>query len=315
MPHKKAIAHYPQSMQVFIISLHNRLKSGKNALIAVVGQTGNGKSWATISIMIGLDLYRFGKQRPAQYYVDHCVFKAKDFMAGLNDKNIKKKVSWNWDEAGVDAGTAEHATIKNKIIGWLAQTFRNMQQIVFFTIPTLGMLTPQVRKLIHYYVEAVYVDKKKKLCIMKPLKMQYNTRMDKIYYHNLTYTFPNGNYSEIDFMGVPLADKEVLDLYEEKKWQFTRELNIRIQMKLEALEAKETQSPYDKLTDLQKEIYDLMSEEDVITQTDITERTGRNSGVISDSIKLMRKKGIDMGKITRKSRFSSPSTLFAPHPT
>lgn len=315
MPHPTAIEHYPKSMQVFVKSIHNRIESGKNALIAVVGPTGNGKSWSTITIMVALDLYRYGKMRKAQYYVDHCIFRATDFMIGLNDKNIKKKVNWNWDEAGVDAGTAEHATVKNKAIGWLAQTFRNMQQVVFFTIPTLGMLTPQVRKLIHYYLEAISVDKKRNVCIMKPLKMQYNTRMDKIYYHNLNYSLGDGGFEEVEFMGVPLAQEEILDLYEKKKWGFTRHLNLELQIMLENIEAKKTETPLDKCTDLQREIYRLMTEENVLTQTDLVERIGTSPAVISQNIGYMRRKGLDMSKIHRKIGIFKDVSLKVPQPT
>ena len=150
MPHPESIAHYPKSTQVFIKKIHNRIESGKNALIAVVGGTGTGKSWSTLNLMVGLDLYRFGKMKEAQWYLDHCIFRAKDLLKGLNDPKLKKKTTWIWDEAGVDAGSQEHMSTKNKVIGWMAQTFRNLQQVVFFTLPTLGMLTYQVRKLLHY---------------------------------------------------------------------------------------------------------------------------------------------------------------------
>ena len=314
MKYPEAISHYPKSMQVFVKSLHNRIESGKNALIAVVGPTGSGKSWSTISIMVAMDLYRHGKMKEPQYYIDHCVFMAKDFMAGLNNPNIKKKTNWNWDEAGVDAGTAEHATIKNKVIGWLAQTFRNMQQVVFFTVPTLGMLTPQVRKLIHYYLEAINVDKKKKICVMKPLKMQYNTRMDKIYYHNLNYSLGDGDFSEIEFMGVPLASKEILDLYEKKKWVFTRNLNLEIQMLLENIEAKKKETPLDKCTDFQKEIYRLMTEENIVIQKDLADRLNSSSGVISHNVSYMKRKGVDMSKIIRKTVFPAQFATLTPQP-
>ncbi|KKL58036.1 hypothetical protein LCGC14_2229400 [marine sediment metagenome] len=311
MPHAEAIAHYPKSTQVFIKKIHNRIESGKNALIAVVGGTGSGKSWSTLNLMVGLDLYRFGKMKEAQWYIDHCIFRAKDLLKGLNDPKLKKKTTWIWDEAGVDAGSQEHMSTKNKVIGWMAQTFRNLQQVVFFTLPTLGMLTSQVRKLLHYYLEAHYVDSNKQMCVMKPLQMQYNTRMDKIYYHNLKFTTRDGFLEQVQLMGVPKAPQDLIDGYEELKSKFTSDLNLQLQQMLEKMEKKDEFNPYDRYTDYQKEIHKAVKEEGKTNVTDIANFLGRDTKSVSLNLMFMKKKGGIYQEITRKNSFRAltpPST-------
>jgi len=300
MPHPEAIAHFPKSMQMFIKRIHNRIDSGKNCLVAVVGPTGSGKSFSTLTIMVGLDLYRYGKIKPIEWYMAHCIFRASDLMKGLNDPNLEKKAIWMWDEAGVDAGTAEHATVKNKVIGWLAQTFRNLQQVVFFTLPTLGMLTPQVRKLLHIYLESLSVDKSRNMCIMKPLEIQYNIRMDKIYYHNLKVLTQDGYMEEIDIMGVPKAPDQLIDEYEKKKSLFTQDLNLQIQGMLEVIERKAKNDPVDRYTDLQKAIHEAIVKHNVVTITEIAEFCHSNPPLVSQNLNYMRNKGGNYPQITRK---------------
>lgn len=239
MAYPKAIAHYPKSMQVVIKTIYNRIESGKNALIPVVGGTGSGKSLSTLSLMIGLYLYRNGEMPPVEYIIQRTIFRAGDLLRGLNandGKNLTRGDAWDWDEAGIDAGHKSHASIKNRVVGFLAQTFRNLQQVVFFTVPTISFIDASVRKLFHFYLETQFIDKNEKLCVIKPLLLQYNTRMDKTYYHKITYPSESGGYEEIELMGVPLPPKEYVDAYEKKKNAFTKDLNLQIQAQLSKLE-------------------------------------------------------------------------------
>jgi len=308
-----AIKHFPFATQIFIRKIYNRIEKGKNCLIVVVGATGSGKSWATINLMLGLELYRYGKLKDWKYYLDHCVFKAKDLMEGLNDPKLKKKTVWVWDEAGIDAGSQEHATVKNKVIGWLTQTFRNLQQVVFFTLPSQSMLTYQVRKLLHYYLEAEQINAKKKYCVVKPLEIQYNTRMDKIYYHNVIYT-TNRGMLEIDRMAVPLAPKSMLDIYEEKKSQFTQDLNQQIQAMLEKVERKENPNSVDMAWG-HKQIY-VLWHCGITRQVDMKELLPQTPQGIGQILKTMDKKNpvwrIEPN-LLEKSTFESIKRDLSPH--
>lgn len=240
MAYPEAIAHFPESFQLFIKAIHRRIEGGKNALIPIVGQTGAGKSLAALQCLRALYMYRHGKEPTNEEVIDHTIFKAKDFMAKMNNPKLKKKEVWLWDEAGVDVGHKDHASMKNRIIGWLAQTFRNLQQIVFFTVPSISFLDASVRKLLHYYIEVVTIHKNNKMTIAKPLEMQYNIRQDKIYYHNLRTRAKDGNVLEVDLIGIPKIDKELENQYDVVKNHFTIDLNILIQAKLEQMEGKDS---------------------------------------------------------------------------
>ena len=305
----EAIAHYPQSLQIFLRKIVNRIDKGKNALAVFVGETGSGKSLSSVQLILAINLYMHGKEPENEETMSQVFFKAKPFVVKMRElskilkdqgkKKIKTKV-WVWDEAGVEVSHKAHASIKNRVINWLAQTFRNLGQIVIFTVPSLSFIDSNVRKLLHIYLEAVSIDIKKKMCIVKPLEMQYNVRMDKIYYHYFKYP-TNDGMIEIDFMGVPKVSDELEDLYEQKKNEFTDNLNKQIIEILDKLDADEStsESVYDKLTDRQRNIFDLIVRG--ITKTgDIAKEMNIRPSAVSENLGFMRNKGVNTAKMRRK---------------
>lgn len=298
MVHPESIKHYPESMQIFIKIIHNRIESGKNCLIPFTGATGSGKSLSTISLMIGLYLYRHGKMPSVEYITHHVKFKSLEIMKSFNDENLTKKETWSWDEAGVDAGHKTHSTVSNRVIGWLIQTFRNLQQVVFFTVPSINFLDATIRKMLHISVETRTIDKSKKMCICKPLMLQYNARQDEIYYHNITYPRKDGFFDVIDLMGIPLPPKEYVNAYETEKNKFTKNLNQEIQASLQKLE--DNKKPI--FTQIQQAVLDLMNQG--ITKTgEIAIKLGTKPSNVSQTILQLRKKGIKIEDIRKQGGF------------
>ncbi len=229
MPYPDAIKDYPKSLQLIIKKFYNRIfLKNKNALVIVVGHTGSGKSYSILEFLVAWYLYLYGKEMPDEFIINHFKFRGVDFMDEMTKDNLPTGDAWCWDEAGIDAGNQDYSSYKNKAISWYAQTCRNQHQLVFFTLPTLGMLTPQVRKLLHYYFEAVAINYQKEMGIIKPLEMQYNTRADKIYYHRLSYPSSDGYVDEIELANIPKPSESLCKLYEVKKTKFTKQLNREI---------------------------------------------------------------------------------------
>jgi len=293
------IEYLPRSLQIFIRILDNRINAGKNVLAIVVGQTGSGKSLSTVMIMIGLYLYQHGKMPTPEYITEHCIFKARDLLKKFNDRNLKPGVAWNWDEAGVDISHKTHASLQNRVIGWLAQTFRHQRQIVFFTVPTVSFIDASVRKLLHFQLETKFIDKSKKLCKIKPLHYQYNLRLDKIYYHNIKYPRKDGLIDIIDLMNVPLPPKEFVVAYETKKECFTKDLNIYLQQMLENQDDKNKP----RLTERQKKILELL-QQGVLSTTKIAEKLEMYVQDVSTNFRYMRNKGINVDYFLKNRPFS-----------
>jgi len=246
--------------------------------------------------MRGLFIYRYGKEPTDEEIIEHTVFKAKDFMSKMNNPNLKKKEVWLWDEAGIDVGHKDHASIKNRIIGWLAQTFRNLQQIVFFTVPSISFLDASVRKLLHYYIEIVTIHKKNKMTIAKPLEMQYNIRQDKIYYHNLRTRNNNNEILEVDLIGIPKITNQLEKQYDTVKNEFTVDLNLLIQEKLNQMDAKENHT----LNEQDNERVEYIKNNPGKLMKEYAEYFGIHQSRMSDLKKKCLKKGILLEKYLKK---------------
>ena len=308
----EAIKEFPRSMQIVIKRVVNRVDGGKNALICWVGQTGSGKSLSALQFMRGIHMYMHGKPPEDQLMVDHTFFKAKPFVEqmqkisqGLVDGADRNTMAWIWDEAGIEAGHKEFMSVRNKIIGWLVQTFRNLRQIVIFTTPTLSFIDASVRKMMHFYFESVSIDKDKKICIVKPLIMQYNTRMDKIYYHNFTYPNKDGFMVEVDVIGVPKITNELEIKYETEKNKFTNTLNAGILATLNKMDAKDLKDSMGvvevvKWTVRQEEIARLMIEEGIISPSEIGRRMELSPTTISQNQQWMSRKDKNIANLLRK---------------
>ncbi len=294
----EAIKQFPESMQIVIKRMVHRVYSGRNVLAIFVGQTGSSKSLSTIQIYRGCYLYMHGREPNEEKIISHIFFKAKPFveaMQKLSEKlNETQKTTpdlWVWDEVGAGASNRQWQSVNNQVISWLIQTFRNLQQIVFFTVPSISFIDVQIRKLLHYYFETITIDRKMKIAYIKPLVMQYNTRMDKIYYHNFSYTEQDGEIIEVDTMAVPKISDNLERLYEEKKNKFTYDLNTQILAQLNKIEAK-TNNTYN-LTPRQQEIVELINKGITSTQ-EIGVQLGLPATTISTNLSYISKKGLDI---------------------
>jgi len=279
---------FPKPTRVIIKKLANRIfRYNQNALVLVVGETGSGKSYSTLALIYGIYLYTHGYAPSDDEMLEHVKWRAIDFMKSMrNTEKLTKGDAWCWDEAGIDAGNQEWASLKNKIISWYAQTCRNQNQIVFFTVPTLSMITPQVRKLLHFYIEAVGVNNNLKMGVLKPLRMQYNTRMDKIYYHRVKRKTKDGYVAEIRLVGVPYLHQSLYDAYERGKKEFTISLNEEIGQILQLIEDKKRKTLNVSMRPNHEQIYVLYHTYNT-SSVAIAPKLNKASSTISQTMNVM----------------------------
>ncbi len=302
------IEHLPLGFKILIYIFVDRLYSGKNCLVSMVGATGSGKSLSSVCILYWCYVYMHGEPPDLEYMKSHWFFKAQGFLKKMNDPELTKGELNLWDEMGISASHKSHQSVQNKAISWLVQSFRNLEQLVIFTVPTTSFIDKSVRNLLHFQLETRKIFKRKKICIIKPLELQYNLRMDKMYYHNLHYYIKNesGFINEVNVVGIPLPPKKFVNAYEELARQFKTELNIRIQQMIQKADLVEqvkvltdNDAALERCTEKQRAIYYAM-EDGIISQRDLCNHFGIVQSTVSSQICAMKRKGVNFDKFTKK---------------
>lgn len=294
----ESIKYLSESTQIVIKTISNRVDSGKNALGIFVGGTGTGKSFDLLALHKGIYEYRRGVSPTPKYLIDHCMFKSEDLLERLNEPDkLKIGECWGLDEAGVIISQKTHWSKQNLAINYLCQTFRNLRQVLLLSVPSMGFIDSNIRKLLHYYFETSTIDHKKKLSIVKPLILQFNVRMDKLFFHNFSYPSREKGLIIVNQCSFPLLPKEYIDAYDIKKTAFTRELNMNIQALLRRDNGPG--SVQARLTDRQKEIIKLL-EDGTTSPTKIGEILGVDQSTISTNFGYLRRKGINIDKFLKE---------------
>jgi|2_EtaG_2_1085320.scaffolds.fasta_scaffold06200_2 predicted Zn-ribbon and HTH transcriptional regulator/RNase adaptor protein for sRNA GlmZ degradation len=201
-------------------------KENKNFLCCIVGQTGSGKSYASVSLAEQLD---------PTFNSDRIVYDFQQFMKVI--ETAKKGQAIVFDEAGISISSRSWYSILNKLINYVLQTFRHKNLIVFFTVPDFSFIDAQTRKLIHCLMEVERIDRKRNSCIIRPLFIQNNSRSGKLYFKYLR-AIVESKLVKIRKIAVKKPSKELLKEYEKSKDKFTKKLNKEITLDFKAEKKK-----------------------------------------------------------------------------
>lgn len=143
----------PKDAPWFIQMIISRLfLENKNFLLAIVGETGQGKSYSAIKICQNVMAVQ-GKTWDLEKYL---IFRAKDFFQTV--KTVKEggyMVRGDMilaDEWGVGMPARDFQSITNKALDMVLQTFRKDNVGVIFTLPVLAFMDIHARSLLHAYI-------------------------------------------------------------------------------------------------------------------------------------------------------------------
>lgn len=263
-------------MSQFLAYVQKRIKENKNFLCSITGQTGSGKSYSAL---------RLGEQLDPDFSIDRVAFNPREFMRILESGRLKSGSVVVFDEAGVGMSHREWQSIGNRLINFVLQTFRHRNYIVIFTTPHMGFIDAASRKLFHCHMETVGINKKEKVCRLKPLLLQINQRKGDTYFKYLRILIPGQGLVPLKRLSVALPSKELRAAYEEKKTAYTSALNQEILQELEDRHAKKAP----KLTARQQEVVDLLGEG--YTVDAVAESLGCQERAVYDHMAAIEKKG------------------------
>ena len=231
-----------------------RNRKNKNTLIVVIGPTGSGKTWTTMSVC-----EMIAAENNTSFKVINIVFTLRELMELINSKELKKGSCIIFDEPQVSISSREFMSEANKVFNYLLTTFRHRNLNLFFCTPYEDLLDKSSRKLFHGKFEITSINYKNKTTRVKPKTVEYNSYMGKFYEKYLRVCFKPKNASnyitnKLMFWDVPKPNEDLIKEYEEKKTRFTSNLNREIQNRLMKYDMK--QGGQEGFTDRQKNVYE-----------------------------------------------------------
>lgn len=246
------------------------LRQNKNNMVAVVGQTGSGKSYAVLSICEIMS-----KMSGVEFTEDNIVFNLPDLMKLINDEGKLKKGSCIlFDEPQASISSKDFQSKANKVFNLLVSTFRHRNFTLFFATPFETLLDKSTRKLFHARFETKSINRDKNTCRLNPRFIEHTDYNSKVYRKQMIIQYKdihgNTQHDKLNYWDVPLPSKEIIDKYEQKKTAFTSNLNKRIVEELQSFEdagksmtsqagwvRKDGRKP---LTEKQKQIMECLAE-------------------------------------------------------
>lgn len=133
-----------------------RLAQDKNNLVVFSGETGSGKSMASLD---------FARKLDPTFCLDDIVFTVPDFLARVKDLKAQGDAAGKvvvFEEVGIGADSRESMSKKNIAFGQILKLFRYLQISVVFNVQNLQMFDVNGRRLIHYHAVMAGIDRRRK---------------------------------------------------------------------------------------------------------------------------------------------------------
>lgn len=208
-PHIKAFSVYRKIHQD--IYNHN-----KNCTIIVVGQTGSGKSYVAQRIAYDLD--------PSFNIEERVVYTAEQFLNLLASGKLKRGNVIIFDEIVHEEGGDSRSSLSksNKILSYVASTYRTLGLIVIFVLPSLLQLDKNLRTIsVTAVIRTQSIDFRRELCRVKFWWNDLNPMFGKAYLKSTHLTIGGANKKVKYYMFAKPPERFTV-AYEKKKNAFVR---------------------------------------------------------------------------------------------
>lgn len=267
-----------------------RISNHKNFLLNICGQTGSGKSLSALYLAEEIQKVTLPE---VLFDVRQVVFSGTDFMRLIIGSNPLPKGSVIiWDEIGVGMNAKKAMSALNIALNNVFQVFRSRNYIFISTTPDHNFIDKSTRKLLHCFLEAQKIDYKSKTNQVLLNMLQFNTKLNKLYYHNIKVKEEGKETIILPYIYTMLPSNDLLESYNKKKEAF----NSRIYKNtINMLNKIENLSP---LTEKQRIVYDLNQKG--FSAEEVSKSIGKTKELVYKTLQLIEKKGYDVRRSFRR---------------
>lgn len=207
--------------------MHNR---DDNWMGAVVGETGQGKSYTCLSIAEAVD---------PGFSIDQVAFGIEEFMHLVMDESYGRGSIIILEEASVEAAAENFHDISNKVLRTVLETWRNQNRGALLNLPTFSRLDVGARIRMTALIQQQAKFESEGYSIAKYKHLQTNSDTGKIYRH-----YPEIGGREHRTLKIAPPSEEIREAYEKKSDEYTQELNRELLEEL--LESQEEDDDKEK---------------------------------------------------------------------
>src|SRR6266566_1433518 len=195
-----------------------RCRRNQNAVVACIGPTGSGKSWAEL---------RLAEISDSGFTADRVCFEPRDFIRVISS-GLPAGSAVMLDEAGVRAGARNWYKELNKMLSAVFQSFRFLNLIILFSVPDTSMADVHIRSLTHYLIEMVDdIDAETGRSIAKPFVMEFQ-RNDEPRAVYPVFHIPGIGIRQLKTIAFNRPSQSLIDAYESKKKAWLMQLYASI---------------------------------------------------------------------------------------
>lgn len=308
----KNMVMFKKDENAWVTYIKSRIKSNLNFIAIAEGSTGIGKSWAMLSLANQID---------PDFSISQVAFSFQEVMEILNADWFKKK-KWKiifFDEPQTDISNRAWQSLTNRLLNYLVSTFRHQNVILLFATPYADFIDSQTQKLLHCKFVVKGHSRKTKLTVVRPKLQQYNSQMKKYYNHSLMVSSKQGVFKMTHLL-LEKPPKKIIDPYEEKKKEFTSNLNREILEQLNRVKEKNKPSkpveegvvPFHLLNPVDQEAYHYIVKHPNQFMKDYAKQLNVYPTKISRLFKRCDKLEINIRKFLKKhTEFSKKKVLTA----
>lgn len=190
-----------------------------NFMAAICGEVGSGKSYAALSLAEMLD---------PDFSIEQVAFSVEEFVELVNE-DYPEGSFIVMEESSVSMNAQTWWDSDQIQVGNILDTWRHQNRGAIFTLPAFGQLQKNARGRMHGLGQTRGIDYQEEVAALRYRYIQQDSDTGKIYkkYHRLPHP-ETGVETQYTWIGLPKPSQELLDAYEERKEQFTDELNQEI---------------------------------------------------------------------------------------